>query len=212
MRSEYVKRILARRETCRYNRMMAYTKRDGPRPLIDKYPYSIILTRWFLTTAEMVLGTYFVIRFRFELGVAFLAYGVVCVFLLLPVIRCVRCYYYGKRCNFGWGVMVSRLFPRVENESYASAYGFTILFWPLRILPIGFGFIDIYAGIRGGELMLLPHGLFAIYLLVILIHRWFYRSFSCRRCHQREGCPVYDIGAIRGNDRKRQAVIQDGEQ
>jgi hypothetical protein len=190
---------------------MTYTNRKGSRPLIDKYPYSIILTRWILTAVEMGLATFFVIRFRFELGVAFLAYGVVCVFLLLPVIRCVRCYYYGKRCNFGWGVMVSKLFPRVEGESHASMYGFTILFWPLRILPVGVGLLGIYGGILG-EFKMIPQGLFAIYLLVILVHRWFYRSLACTRCHQREGCPVYDISAIRGNDIEGEAVVQDGDQ
>jgi hypothetical protein len=178
--------------------------------MIDKYPFSIILTRWFLTAVEMGLATFFVIGFRFELGVAFLAYGVVCVFLLLPVIRCVRCYYYGKRCNFGWGVMVSKLFPGVEGESYASTYGFTVLFWPLRILPFGFGLIAIYGGIRS-EFKIIPQGLFALYLLVILIHNRFYRSLSCPRCHQREGCPVYDIKAIRGNEAEADAVIQERE-
>lgn len=186
-------------------------KQEGSRPLVDQYPYWIILVRWLFTAAEMTLGTYFVFRFRFELGVAFLAYGVVCVFLLLPVIRCVRCYYYGKRCNFGWGVMVSRFFPRVDGESYASTYGFTVLFWPLRILPIGFGMIDLYAGIQS-EFKIIPQGLFGLYLLVIFIHRRFYRSLSCPRCHQREGCPVYDIRAIRGNEGKARAVTGNGEQ
>ena len=132
------------------------------------------------------------------LGFIFLIYALVSAFVLLPLIRCVRCGYYGKRCNFGWGVMVSKLFPRAENSPYQSTYGYTILLWPLRIIPIGAGILKIIDGILGG-FSVIPQGLFGIYLGVILIHRVFYRARACRRCRQRTICPVYDIAAMKGN-------------
>ncbi len=167
---------------------------------VDRYPYSIIISRWFFAVAEMGLASYFVFLFKFEVGLFFLTYGVVCAFVLHPLIRCVRCYYYGKRCNFGWGVMVSRLLPKVEGESYASSYGYSILFWPLRIIPFGLGLRDVIFGFSPGYQFLLQ-GLFGIYVLMIFLHRWFYRKLACSRCHQRPGCPVYDAKAIMGNTR-----------
>ncbi len=174
---------------------MTYMNRDRSRALVDKYSYGIIIPRWILAVAELGLAFYLVHLFKFELGLFFLIYGVVCAFVLLPLIRCVRCYYYGKRCNFGWGVMVSKLLPKVEGENYASSYGYSILFWPLRIIPFGLGITGVIFGFFAG-FQFIPQGLFGIYVLVILLHRWFYRKLACSRCHQRPGCPVYDAKAI----------------
>lgn len=177
---------------------MTYSNRNKSRPPVDKYPYGIIIPRWILSVAEMALASYFVFSLKFELGLIFLTYGVVCAFLLLPVIRCVRCYYYGRRCNFGWGVMVSRLLSKVEGENYASTYGYSILFWPLRIIPFGLGLRDVIFGFIAG-FQFMPQGIFGIYIMVIFLHRQFYRKLSCSRCHQRPGCPVYDARAVIGN-------------
>ncbi len=177
---------------------MTYHDRKILRPPIDKYPIWIILIRWILAAAELGLALYFVFKFKFDLGIIFTTYSIVAAFVLLPLIRCVRCYYYGKRCNFGWGIMVARLFPRVEGETQAAKYGFAILFWPLRLAPIGLGLLS-YLGIFDDGFSLKPHGLFLIYILVLILHRWFYRFVSCSRCHQRTECPVYDYGIMKRN-------------
>ncbi len=184
---------------------MTYSNRNKSRPPVDRYPYSIIIPRWLFAVAEMGLASYFVFSLKFELGIIFLAYGVVCAFLLLPLIRCVRCYYYGRRCNFGWGILVSRLLPKVEGENYASRYGYSILFWPLRIIPFGLGLRDIIFGFIAG-FQFLPQGIFGIYFLVIFLHRQFYRKLACSRCHQRPGCPVYDAKAVMENTLKVNTV------
>ncbi len=189
---------------------MTYVNRSRSRPPVDKYPYSIIIARWLFAAAEMGLASYFVFLLKFELGLMFLIYGVVCAFVLLPVIRCVRCYYYGRRCNFGWGVMVSKLFPKSEDENYASSYGYSILFWPLRIAPFGLGLRDTIFGFSDG-FQFLPQGLFGIYVLVIFLHRRFYRKFACGRCHQKPGCPVYDVKAIAGDAEKVDTVTDNKE-
>jgi hypothetical protein len=139
---------------------------------------------------------------RLELGILYLAYGVVCLFLLLPLIRCVRCHYYGKRCNFGWGTWVAKIFPRDENNTQSAFYGYTILFWPLRLFPILFGFMKFLNGLiaviagQFQDFLLFPHGLYLIYIATLIIHRRFYRAVSCTRCHERLRCPVYNSRAI----------------
>jgi hypothetical protein len=170
--------------------VMAEIPQRSLAPLKDQYPWSVILFRWFLVALEMGLATYFVVNFKIEFGLLFVTYGVICVFLLLPFVRCVRCYYYGKRCNFGWGEWVSKIFPQ-DQSAFSSMYGYTILFWPLRILPLGLGAIKILGAIRGAPELKDPI-LFGIYLLTLIIHRRFYRSSACVYCHQRTECPVYD--------------------
>jgi hypothetical protein len=169
---------------------------------VDKYSWRIIFTRWLLLAIEFGIAVYIILGVRQELAIMYVVYAVVCLFLLLPLIRCVRCSYYGKRCNIGWGVWVSKLFPRDEKSPQSAYYGYTILFWPLRIFPILFGlrfFIDGIVFVFSGafdEFLFIPHGLYLTYIGVIIIHRRFYRASSCARCHERLSCPVYNSRAM----------------
>jgi hypothetical protein len=170
---------------------MAKANNTPPDRLLDNYPKRIAFIRWLLLIAEAALAVYLIITFNQMLGVAFLAYGVVCLFLIFPLIRCVRCSYYGKRCNFGWGrFWVSRFFPKSENSRFDAYYGWSVIFWPLKIIPLVLG-LRFLPAIFMGKFFFLSQGMFIIYLAILLIHRRFYRARACTRCHQRAICPVY---------------------
>lgn len=174
---------------------MSDEKKRQFKPSLDNFPRPIIFIRWLLLAAEGILGLFLVSTFRFEFVILYLSYGIVSLFLLLPLIRCVRCGYYGKRCNFGWGVWVSKIFPRDEKNSYPAFYGYSIIFWPLRLLPILAG-LKVLPMILSSSFPFMPHSIFGLYLIVIFIHRKFYRASSCSRCQMRESCPVYDSRAV----------------
>jgi hypothetical protein len=159
------------------------------------FPTSIVLIRRLFLIIEAALATYFVISFRLEFGVVFIAYGVVCLFLLLPLIRCVRCGYYGKRCSVGWGKWVAGIFPRDDQRPPDAYYGYTMLFWPLRALPILLACKSILDGISG-KFGLMPQGLFGLYFLILYLGRRFYRARACPLCLHRTNCPVYNSPPI----------------
>lgn len=190
----------------------------------ENYPREKILVRWLFALAEMGIASYFVFNFGFRTGLIFLIYGFVGIFVILPLSRCIRCYYYGKFCNFGLGKWVSLFFPESKDKKFASAYGFTVFLWPLRIIPLGLGIIPIIGVIRYGlnipsgypldmakavitSLRIIPHGLFVIYLAVIYLHRKYYRSKSCPGCHHKTDCPVYDKKALLGTMDKSSSVL-----
>lgn len=192
--------------------------------IYENYPLKKILIRWFFALLEMGIASYFVFDFGFRSGLIFLIYGFVGIFVLLPLARCIRCYYYGKACNFGLGKWASIFFPEAKDKIFASAYGFTIFLWPLRIIPLGLGIIPIIGVIRYGltipsdspvdmleamvfSLRIIPHGLYVIYLAVIYLHRKFYRSKSCPHCHHKIDCPVYDRKALLGTIDKNGSVL-----
>lgn len=176
---------------------MNSTDQSHAPPAVDNYPLGIIAMRWLFIAAEMVLATYFAFTLTmFNMGFLFLIYGFISAFVLLPLIRCTRCYYYGKRCNFGWGKLVALFFPKADGGSFSSQYGYSLIFWPLRIIPIGAGFIKIIDGFMN-EFAFVPQGLLGIYFLVLFLQRKFYRKMACSRCRQRSICPVYDISVMR---------------
>jgi len=153
----------------------------------DTYPFSRIIPRWILGFAEICLSLYLIISYKTNLGLVYGAYWVFSLCVLLPLIRCTKCYYYGKRCNTGWGLLAGFAFPKGEQEYFQAGYALTFLMWPLRLLPIFVGLQNLIGG-----LTFLSDGLFGIYLLIIIAHRLYYRSFNCPVCHQRDNCPVYD--------------------
>lgn len=156
-----------------------------------EFPRLLVFVRWLLLAGEAALAIFFVITFNQALGVFYIAYGTVCLFLLLPLIRCVRCAYYGRRCSFGWGAWVSKVFPRDETNAPDAFQGLTLLFWPLRALPILLGIISLMGGFMS-RFVIVPHGLFGIYLLILLLHRLFYRARACPGCEMKASCPVYN--------------------
>jgi hypothetical protein len=159
---------------------------------LNTYPRRIPVIRWLLLIIEAGLALYITLGASLSFGIAFLAYGIVCLFLIFPLVRCVRCSYYGQRCNFGWGKFwVARFFTKSENGNFGTYYGWSILFWPLRFIPIilGIRLLPIWVT---GKFSFLAHGLFLIYLAVLFLHRRFYRARSCPKCHQMAICPVYN--------------------
>jgi len=190
----------------------------------DNFPLTAVFPRWLFALAEMGLGSYFVFKFGFNSGLIFLIYGFVSMFVLLPLTRCSRCFYYGKICNFGLGKWAAWFFPESEEKVFSSAYGYSILLWPLRIIPMGLGLIPIIGVIRNGlsvpsgefadmgqtviaGLQVIPHGLFVIYLLIIFLHRKYYRSRSCPRCYHKSDCPVYDKNSLLGTKDRYDSVL-----
>lgn len=192
---------------------------------LNSFPFSVIITRWVFALTEMGIASYFVFKFGFQTGLLFLVYGIVCVFVLLPLIRCARCFYYGKRCNFGLGKWASLFFPEAEEKSFMPVYGYAMVFWPLRLMPIGLGIIPFLGVLRNAFYIssdgsvdffsafisgfgYFPHAVFIIYLLVIFLHRIYYRSRACSRCRQKPDCPVYDINILRGTFKKPDSFIK----
>jgi len=162
-------------------------KDDGPNP--PDFSRATVFVRWLLFMAESVIAIYFTITFRLDIGIFFIAYGVVCLLLLFPLIRCVRCVYYGRRCSLGLGRWVAELFPRDQQNPPGEYDGFNIVFWPLRIIPIILGIMSLIGGFMS-KFTIIPHGLFAAYLLIILIQRRYYRSGACPTCAGAEIRPI----------------------
>jgi hypothetical protein len=158
----------------------------------DTYPWFKIWPRWFFGLIEIGISVYLLITFKMYLGLAYTAYWIVSLFVLLPLIRCVHCYYYGKRCNTAWGLFAGFAFPKGETKYFQSGYALTFILWPLRILPIGLGLLGLIDGFS-----FVPDGLFGIYIVVILLHRLYYRSANCRVCYMQSECPVYNPHVLR---------------
>ncbi len=148
------------------------------------YPLSTVLLRWLFLGAAFGLGIYILLKFEPVLAYIYVFYGAICLTLILPLSRCVYCYYHGRRCDCGFGKVAAYLFPKKDESQYNSKYAYftlTYLFW---LLPGLLGFIQV---LRKKSLLALL--VFLGFLLALLLERVVLKNLGCKNCHQREICP-----------------------
>ncbi len=131
-----------------------------------------------------------------------LGYILLCMLSLLVGLkyRCRFCYYYGKRCPSGLGILSKRLFRKGEPEGFRD---------PKNLMPAGvMDFGVLLLAVLGGialciiKFSLLSVALLAAYILVAVVAGFAVKKVFCAHCEQgRLGCPAYD--GMRGKSAKR---------
>jgi hypothetical protein len=159
-------------------------KKNNEFKFCENYSLFVVLIRWLFLGAAFGLGIYILFQFKEILAYIYIFYGVLCLMLILPLSRCVYCYYHGKVCDCGFGKVASYLFPKNDESRYKSKYVYfslTYLFW---IFPVLMGLIQV---LRERSLKALI--VILAFLLVLFLERTFLRVAGCKNCHQREICP-----------------------
>ena len=148
------------------------------------YPLYTVLLRWLFLAVAFGLGIYILLKFKDILAYIYVFYGAICLTLILPLSRCVYCYYHGRRCDSGFGKVAAYLFPKGDESRYPAKYVYfslTYLFW---LFPGLLGLIHLLRK-RSSEALLI----FLAFLLALLLERVILRKLGCKNCHQREICP-----------------------
>jgi hypothetical protein len=153
----------------------------------EQFPGGIILLANLLSLTIYALG----ILIISQTGVWFvLIYVLYCLWMEFRLMRkgCVNCYYYGKRCGLGRGVICSWLFKQGNNEKFNAGSFTWINLLPdlmVTIIPLILGIISL---IKNFSWILL----LALIVLIILStsgNAIIRGNFLCRYCRQREsGC------------------------
>lgn len=159
-------------------------KRNEEFKFYQDYPVFTVLLRWLFLGIAFALGVYILLKFEAILAYIYVFYGAICLTLILPLSRCVYCFYHGRCCDSGFGKVAAYLFPKSDESQYASKYVYftlTYLFW---LLPGIVGFVQV---LRRRSLPVLL--IFLAFLLALLLERVVLKNLGCKNCHQREICP-----------------------
>jgi len=119
-------------------------------------------------------------------------YGIYIIILEIRLLRfhCPNCYYYGKVCAFGKGILSSILFKKGNPEMFAcKTFGFKELIPDL--------FVFIIPAITGIILLILEFKWYIFITVLLLIflnfagNAYIRGQIACKNCKQRElGCPA----------------------
>ncbi|HIE31285.1 MAG TPA: hypothetical protein EYP67_02740 [Methanosarcinales archaeon] len=155
----------------------------------EKFPAWIVLLSNLVTISIYATGAYILAGFGIIFAVLYLLY---CLWIELKVLRgsCVDCYYYGKVCGFGKGMLCSILFKKGDPQRFVERE----LSWS-SLLP---DFMVVIFPIIGGIILLVRDfswllvAMLAVVVILYLGGNAVIRGrFACKYCKQREiGCPA----------------------
>ena len=149
------------------------------------YPKGVIVFRWIILTLAFALGIYILLDIQPMLGIIYAVCSLFALTLVLPLSRCVYCYYHGKLCNTGWGKIAAYLYVKGDESLCVERYNYAILLHLLWIIPL---LAFLFQLVRNKELRYLI--VFLVYLLILWMEKVILKKLACKRCHQREFCPA----------------------
>ena len=100
------------------------------------YPKWVMIFRWIILTLAFALGIYILADIQPMLGMVYAVCSLLALTLILPLSRCVYCYYHGKFCNTGWGKIAAYLYAKGDESFYVERYNYAILLHLLWIVPL----------------------------------------------------------------------------
>ena len=127
--------------------------------------------------------------FRYYFGIISAILGLASILISMSF-RCTACYYYGKRCTNGFGLLAAKLFKKRRPEEFQNSKDVIITLSISMIntfFPIIIGIIHTIVDFSGFNLSIL-----LIYLVFAFTPNFFIRPKMCSICKQGElGCPAY---------------------
>jgi hypothetical protein len=161
-------------------------------PSFENFPWHMVVISNTVGLAIYAIGFYLMASLWIVLGAIYIAY---CIWMEVRVLSksCRGCYYYGKRCGFGKGIVCSWFFKK-DTEKTLSAKRITWLDiapdFMVSLIPLGAGIILLVRDFSWPVL-------FLILTLVLLgsAGTGFVRGqIACKYCKQRElNCPAEQL-------------------
>lgn len=154
---------------------------------LEKYPIWSAIVSNLAMLLWIESGTFAFWMLHPVAGAIFGVLGVLGVYIYLRWAVCRHCWYYGKRCSTGWGIISAGLFSKGDEARFTdksllahifSVYGF-LMVAPLVILVVmmirSFAMIHLYTLIA--------------MVLFSMLSGFILRRPSCAKCKQRTICP-----------------------
>jgi hypothetical protein len=151
----------------------------------ENYPKHIIVIRWIILLTTFGLGTYILSDLHYMLAIVYILYSLIALTLILPLSRCVSCFYHGRLCNTGWGRVASCLFKKGDESKYVEHYNYAIFLHLLWLFPLLVALLQL---VRKRDILVLS--IFGAYLFILFVEKIVLKKLCCKRCHQKEFCPA----------------------
>ncbi|MCK5743685.1 MAG: hypothetical protein KAH30_03030 [Caldisericia bacterium] len=154
---------------------------------LDKYPISSVVISNLLMLIWIEIGAFAIYMFHPVGGIVYTFLAVFMVYIFLRWAVCRHCYYYGRRCATGWGLISSTLFSKGDESKFTAKItqaSIAVTYLLILIPPIVILIV----------LMVKSFVMIYLYTLIVFLVAGFLSSFvfrarSCAKCKLRISCP-----------------------
>jgi hypothetical protein len=177
--------------------MMTKSKIDSPgdgmsERTYESYPFSIFFIASLTSLLNYLLGALiFYLAGGVVLGIAYLVIAFISLALAMRF-RCAYCYYHGRRCPTGLGILAGLLFRQRDNVQFANPKNIT----PVAIVSFSVLFLPLIAGIVYllFDFTLIMLVSLLLYLMIAVVLGFSLRkNYICKHCKQGDlACPAYE--------------------
>ena len=153
---------------------------------LEEYPLRDVILSNIAFAALLAAGTIVCWLVSPAFGVAYLVVFAALTYGLLRRLTCTRCYYHGKRCGSGWGLLSAMCFSRRRMEEFNESPG-------VKLAPLVYGLMMLVPLIALAALIVQHATTTLLVLLAFLLAMAFYssgpgRRRSCSVCKMRLFC------------------------
>ena len=160
---------------------------SSPSSCLPSYHWRVPLIENSVWVGVYLLGAAILWLLHPFVAAAYLAYSLVCMYVLVPRLVCTSCSYYGQTCHSGQGRIASLLFSPRPQAGFPSRFQYMRLAAPVFLAPL----------LAGGLLLVLRFSLARVVLTVLFgilalgVTRFVTTRLGCPRCQQRHICPAH---------------------
>jgi hypothetical protein len=158
----------------------------------ERFPVGQVVLCGLFTVAIYALGAYILAGFGAWAPIVYVGYCLWIEFRILQA-SCANCYYYGKLCGLGRGVVCALLFKKGDPDRFLArqpSWRDVLPDMLVVVLPIVGGIVLLvrdFSWTRLGVMIVL----LALYFAGNALTRG---AFACKHCKQRElGCPAQEL-------------------
>jgi hypothetical protein len=150
-------------------------------PLKNAYIGNAFMILWF------VMGAVACSFIHILIGIIYLLFAFVMVYVVFKKIVCTNCYYYGKRCSLGWGKLSAMLFKQGSLDLFQNSKGLKVApptYGLLMIIPL---IALIYSSYQ--DLTILKILVLIIFMGIAGFSAGPGRKKACENCKMNKICP-----------------------
>jgi hypothetical protein len=153
---------------------------------LEEYPFSTVIIENTLILIWILTGAYLCYSLFPVIGWIYLIFGFSMVLVIMRILVCRNCYYYGKMCHTGWGKLSALYCKQGEITHFGCGLAgkmIPIFYGSMTIIPIIIGIISLVISF---SLILLIALL--IFITVAILSSITLRKKACEKCKMKMIC------------------------
>ncbi|MEW5800868.1 MAG: hypothetical protein AB1847_02075 [bacterium] len=151
----------------------------------ENYPFYIPFLRNLFNLGLLTIGIWTLGGIHPWLAILYGLYCLAAATLIMPGLRCTRCFYHGRRCSTGFGLVAGLIYRKDTRHTFTDGIWHNVFLLPIGLFPLGGALWRILFW-KDSLSLWLGFGLILTLAGLLTEHA----NLGCRHCRELAGCPA----------------------